>query len=92
MKLFKFIPIFLFFTLYNSTTYAVDCSSIKMDSSVNIIKKIKCKATTKGEETQTSTTTKATKATKETTGKKNILGVEDGWKIWKKPGWMKKKN
>ena len=81
MKLFRFIPILLFLSLYNSTSYAVDCSSIKMDSSVNIIKKIKCKAQARSSGTETSTTTK------ETTGEK-----KEGWKLWKKPEWMKKKN
>ena len=92
MKLFKFIAILLVFSLYNSTSYAEDCSAIKMDSSVNIIKKIKCKASNREAGIETSTTTKDTNETKETTGEKNILGVEKGWKIWKKPEWMKKKN
>jgi hypothetical protein len=52
-----------------------------MDSSVNIIKKIKCKAQARSSGTETSTTTK------ETTGEK-----KEGWKLWKRPEWMKKKN
>ena len=76
MKLLKFIPLTLIIVLYNSNSFAVDCSSIKMDSSVNIIKKIQCKS---GQDVSTDTST--------TTEKK-----EGGWKIWKKPEWMKKKN
>ena len=74
MKLFKYIPLLLIFALYNTNASAVDCSDIKMDSSVNILKKLKCKAGDTGTETSS---------------------TEDdgsGWKLWKKPEWMKKKN
>ena len=77
MKLLKFIPISLIMVLYSSNSFAMDCSSIKMDSSINIIKKIQCKA---GRDVSTDTST--------TTEKKD--GVLS--KIWKKPEWMKKKN
>ena len=40
MKLFRVIPILLILSLYSFSTYAEDCASIKMDSSVNILKKI----------------------------------------------------
>ena len=80
MKILKLLPLLLILTLYSSTSLADDCDSIKMDSSVNIIKKLKCKAggdvsiDTEGSETTTET-------------KDGILS-----KIWKKPEWMKKKN
>ena len=80
MRILKLLPILLIFSLYSSNSFAVDCDSIKMNSSVNIIKKMKCKAggdvsmNAEGSET--------------TTEKKDgILS-----KIWKKPEWMKKKN
>ena len=80
MKILKLLQLLLILSLYSSTSLAQDCDSIKMDSSVNIIKKLKCKAggdvsmNAEGSET--------------TTEKKDgILS-----KIWKKPEWMKKKN
>ena len=87
MKLLKIIPVLLILSLCSFNSYAEDCSTIKMDSSVNIIKKLKCKAS--GTETskssqQTEVTTTENSAQKE---KKGILS-----KIWKKPEWMKKKN
>ena len=74
MKLLKYIPLVLIFTLYSSNASALDCSEIKMDSSVNIIKKLKCKAGQTDGGTETSST--------EDSGA--------GWKLWKKPEWMKK--
>ena len=86
MKLLKFIPLTLIIVLYNSNSFAVDCSSIKMNSSMNVIKKLQCKAG-KDVSSDTSTTTEKSTDTSTTTEKK-----EGGWKIWKKPEWMKKKN
>ena len=80
MKILKLLPLLLILSLYSSTSLAQDCDSIKMDSSVNIIKKLKCKA---GGDVSIDTESSAT-----TTEKKDgILS-----KIWKKPEWMKKKN
>ena len=76
MKIFKLIPILFVLIVFNSNSYAEDCDAIKMNSSVNIIKKMKCKA---GGDTSVSS---------ESSEKKDgILS-----KIWKKPEWMKKKN
>jgi len=77
MKIFKLLPILLIFSLYNSSSFAenVDCDSIKMNSSVNIVKKLKCKAGASMSSESEKTESK-----------------EGGWKLWKKPEWMKKKN
>ena len=80
MKILKLLPLLLILTLYNSTSLAGDCDSIKMDSSVNIVKKLKCKAG--------GNVSMNTESSETTTEKKDgILS-----KIWKKPEWMKKKN
>ena len=76
MIIFKFLAILFVLFVFNSNAYAEDCDAIKMNSSVNIIKKMKCKA---GGDTSVSS---------ESSEKKDgILS-----KIWKKPEWMKKKN
>jgi len=77
MKFLKFISIILFLILVNTSSFAEDCESIKMDSSVNIIKKIKCKA---GHDTG---------YTENSASEEKKIG---GWTFWKKPEWMKKKN
>ena len=76
MKILKFLPLLLIFSLYNSSSFAenTDCDSIKMNSSVNIVKKIKCKAG--------GSISSASEKTED----------DGGWKLWKKPEWMKKKN
>ena len=76
MKILKLLSLLLILSLYSSNSFAVDCDSIKMDSSVNILKKIKCKAGADVTSTNSATTEKK----------------EGGWKLWKKPEWMKKKN
>ena len=47
MKLLKFVPLLLIFTLYNSNSFAEeakkDCSLIKADSGVELYEKIRCK-------------------------------------------------
>ena len=80
MKILKLLPLLLILTLYSSTSLAGDCDSIKMDSSVNIIKKLKCKA---GRDVSMNAESSETATEK----KDGILS-----KIWKKPEWMKKKN
>ena len=77
MKILKLTSILLLLVLFNTNSFAEDCDSIKMDSSVNIIKKIKCKAGDSSASSETSTSTDKKK---------------DGWSLWKKPEWMKKKN
>jgi hypothetical protein len=78
MKLLKFIPLILVLTLFNLNAYAAkDCDEIKG----NIVGKLFCKVKTNaGSESSSSETSNSTE--EESTG----------WKIWKKPEWMKKKN
>ena len=81
MKILKFLPLLLILSLYNSNSFAAeDCEDIKMNSSVNIVKKLKCKA---GHDVTTST--ESSGSTKEK--KDGILS-----KIWQKPEWVKKKS
>ena len=81
MKLIKVIPVLLILSLYSSPSFAEDCSEIKMDSSVNILKKLKCKATGEGSSGNASAAAE-TEAPKEK--KDGILG-----KLFQKPKWMK---
>ena len=78
MKLLKFIPLLLVLTLFNSNAYAAqDCDEIKG----NIVGKLFCKVKSNvGSESSGSEVSNSTE--EESTG----------WKIWKKPEWMKKKN
>ena len=78
MKLLKFIPLLLVLTFYNSSSLAdTHCDEIKG----NIVGKLFCKVKTNaGSESSSSETSNSTE--EESTG----------WKIWKKPEWMKKKN
>ena len=78
MKLLKFIPLLLIFTLLGSSVYAAqNCDEIKG----NIVGKLFCKARPNvGSESSSSESSNSTE--EESTG----------WKIWKKPEWMKKKN
>jgi len=78
MKLLKSIPLLLVLTLFNTNVYAAqDCDEIKG----NIVGKLFCKATSNyGSESSSSETSNSTE--EESTG----------WKLWKKPEWMKKKN
>jgi len=79
MKLIKLLPLLLIITLFNTKVIAQeDCSQIKNNSSVNILKKLKCKSTGNSEFSN--------QASNSNTEKKS------GWKLWKKPKWMKKKN
>ena len=77
MKLLKFITLLLVLTLFNSNSYAAkDCGEIKG----NIVGKLFCKAKSNyGSESSSSETSNSTEES-------------TGWKIWKKPEWMKKKN
>ena len=78
MKLLKFIPLLLILTFYNSSSFAAqDCEEIKG----NIVGKLFCKAKSNvGSEYSSSESSNSTE--EESTG----------WKLWKKPEWMKKKN
>ena len=80
MKLIKLLPILLAITLFNSKAIAQeDCTQIKNNSSVNILKKLKCK-----------TTGSSLISNSDSSG--SAVEKKDGWKLWKKPEWMKKKN
>ena len=78
MKLLKFVPLLLILTFYNSSPVAAkDCDEIKG----NIVGKMFCKA--KSNYGTGSTGSEASSSTEE---------ESTGWKLWKKPEWMKKKN
>ena len=78
MKLLKLLPLLLMFVFFNSNAHAAkDCDEIKG----NIVGKLFCKAKSNyGSESSSSETSNATE--EESTG----------WKLWRKPEWMKKKN
>ena len=78
MKLLKLIPLLIILTLFNSSSYAAqNCDEIKQ----NITKKLFCKAKS-GVGTESSSSEVSNSTEEKSTG----------WKIWKKPEWMKKKN
>ena len=78
MKLLKLITLLLVLTLFNSNTYAAqDCDEVKG----NIVGKLFCKA--KSNYSSGSSSSEASDSTEE---------ESTGWKLWKKPEWMKKKN
>jgi len=81
MKILKVIPVIIILTLINTSSYAEICSDIKMNSSVNIIKKLKCKASSNTEASYEST---EVSTSEEEVKKKGILG-----KLCKKTSWMK---
>ena len=77
MKLLKFIPLLLILTFFSSGVYAAqNCDEIKG----NIVGKLFCKAKSNA---TGSGSAEASNSTEE---------EGTGWKIWKKPKWMKKKN
>ena len=78
MKLLKFIPLLLLLVFSSSNANAAqDCDEIKG----NIVAKMFCKA--KSNYGTRSSSSEASNSTEE---------KSSGWKIWKKPEWMKKKN
>ena len=77
MKLLKFIPLLLILTFFSSGVYAAqNCDEIKG----NIVGKLFCKA--KSNVSTASGSAEVSNSTEE---------ESTGWKIWKKPEWMKKK-
>ena len=83
MKLLKLLPLLLMFAFFNSQANAAqDCDEIKG----NIVGKLFCKAKSSRSGSADMTTSSGT--TETTKEKKGILG----WKLWKKPEWMKKTN
>ena len=78
MKLLKFIPLLLILTFFSSSAYAAqNCDEIKG----NIVGKLFCKA--KSNVVSESSSSEVSNSTEE---------KSTGWKIWKKPEWMKKNN
>ena len=78
MKFLKFIPLLLVLAFFNSNAYAArNCDEIKG----NIVGKLFCKAKS-GVGTESSSSEVSNSTEEESTG----------WKLWKKPEWMKKKN
>ena len=88
MKLFKSIPLLLVFTLFNTNVYAAqDCSEIKG----NIVGKLFCKAKSNyGSESSSSESSSSESGSSEASN--STEEESTGWKLWKKPEWMKKKN
>ncbi len=76
MKLLKLIPLLLILTFLSSNVYAAKDCS---EIKGNIVGKLFCKARS-GESFKTDSSSST-----ETED-------EGGWKLWKKPEWMKKKN
>ena len=82
MKLLKFMPLLLILTFFNSSAHAAqDCDEIKG----NIVGKLLCKAKSNygSGSSSSSSSSEASNGTEE---------ESTGWKLWKKPEWMKKKN
>ena len=78
MKLLKLLPLLLMLAFFNSSANAAqDCDEIKG----NIVGKLFCKA--KSNYSSGSSSSEASDSTEE---------ESTGWKLWKKPEWMKKKN
>ena len=82
MKLLKFIPLLLILTFFSSSVYdAQNCDEIKG----NVVGKLFCKAKSNyGSESRSSSISSETSNSTEE--------ESTGWKLWKKPEWMKKKN
>ena len=80
MKLLKLLPLLLVFMIFNSNAHAAkNCDEIKG----NIVGKLFCKA-------QSNMNTGSGSNSSETSSSSGEKS--SGWKIWKKPEWMKKKN
>ena len=88
MKLLKFIPLLLILTFYNSSSFAAqDCEEIKG----NIVGKLFCKAKSNyGSESSSSESSSSESGSSEASN--STEEESTGWKLWKKPEWMKKKN
>ena len=83
MKLLKFIPLLLILTFFSSGVYAAqNCDEIKG----NIVGKLFCKAKSNYGSKSSSSESSSSEASSSTEEEST------GWKLWKKPEWMKKKN
>ena len=84
MKLLKFITLLLVLTFLSSNVNATQhCDEIKG----NIVGKLFCKAKANIQEGNSVSSSSSTSENSSSTSEE-----EGGWKIWKKPKWMKKKN
>ena len=88
MKLLKFIPLLLILTFFSSGVYAAqNCEEIKG----NIVGKLFCKAKSNyGSESSSSESSSSESGSSEASN--STEEESTGWKLWKKPEWMKKKN
>ena len=88
MKLLKFIPLLLVLTFPSSNANAdQNCDEIKG----NIVGKLFCKAQANiGSESSGSESSGSESSGTESSS--SSAEESTGWKIWKKPEWMKKKN
>jgi hypothetical protein len=88
MKILKISIISITLMLFSITSYADECANIKMDSSVNIIKKLKCKAGGSSNNVEASSAESSSESTENLSEpkekKKGILS-----KLFKKPTWVK---
>ena len=83
MKLLKSIPLLLVLTLFNTNVYAAqDCNEIKG----NIVGKLFCNARSNVDSKSSSSESSSSESSNSTEEEST------GWKLWKKPEWMKKKN
>ena len=81
MKLLKIILVLFMFSIFTTNVSAKDCDKIKQ----NIVAKMFCKSNIS--EFSLNKGSNESSSTNETSS-----DGEAGWKIWKKPKWMKKKN
>ena len=83
MKLLKLLPLLLMFVFFNTNAHAAkDCAEIKG----NIVGKLFCKAKSNYGSESSSSVSSSSEASSSTEEEST------GWKLWKKPEWMKKKN
>ena len=84
MKLLRLIPMLLILTLYSSNAYSAEnCDEIKG----NIVGKLFCKARSNISSGSNVSSGSSSSETSNSTEEEST-----GWKLWKKPEWMKKKN
>ena len=81
MKLLRILSVLIVFSIFTTNVSAKDCDEIKQ----NIVAKMFCKS--KISEYKLNNESSASSSANETSS-----DGEEGWKLWKKPKWMKKKN
>ena len=88
MKLLKTITIVTILMLFSITSYSDECANIKMNSSVNILKKLQCKAGGgSNSEVTSSAEINSEAAANLSEPKEKKKGIFS--KLFKKPTWVK---